>query len=86
MFKKDNQFNLKMQRRQQQPDSLRLCSTLAVLRHLHEVAEEIEIEYGDMSAEKTSYLSGIQGRKASDSQTVYLQLVLVLFSSTWAHL
>ncbi len=46
----------------QQPDSLKLSVSLCILRHLHAVCEELDLEYGDMSAEKKLYLSAIQGR------------------------
>ena len=46
----------------QQPDSLKLSATLCVLRHLHKVAEGIEAEYGDKSAEGAFFHCGVQGK------------------------
>ena len=45
-----------------QPNSLKLTSTLCILKNLHRVAEAIENTYGDKSAEKTYFLSGVQGK------------------------
>ena len=51
----------------QQPDSLKLSATLCVLRHLHKVAEEIEAEYGDKSAESAFFHCGVQGKVTKHS-------------------
>lgn len=44
-----------------QPDSLKLCSQLAILKVVHWTAFRLEVRLGDRPAGKTSFLKGIQG-------------------------
>ena len=45
-----------------QAESLKSLASLVILKHLHNVAENIEATYGDKSAEKTNFIIGIQGK------------------------
>lgn len=45
-----------------QPDPLKLTTALSVLRLLHRVCEDIDCTYGDKSAEKTLFITGVQGK------------------------
>eukprot|EP00088_Acartia_fossae_P056908 TRINITY_DN6635_c0_g2_i1.p1 TRINITY_DN6635_c0_g2~~TRINITY_DN6635_c0_g2_i1.p1 ORF type:complete len:756 (-),score=155.82 TRINITY_DN6635_c0_g2_i1:596-2863(-) len=49
-------------RRGLQPDSLKLICQLAVLKHIHRVAFQLEVTQGDKSFGKHWYLRGVQGR------------------------
>ena len=51
------------------PDPLKLSCTLNVLKHLHVVAEAIEARFGDKSADKLYFISGVQGRISRPSWT-----------------
>ena len=68
-----------------QPDPLKLTVSLAVLRHLHEVCAEIENAFGDKSAEKTYFISGVQGKITrpcwSRDYTYFLARVSIHFQS-----
>ena len=70
----------------QQPDSLKLSATLCVLRHLHKVAEGIEAEYGDKSAEGAFFHCGVQGKVTRHSADRDYDYFLARAAEVRAHL
>lgn len=45
-----------------QPDSLKLSCSLAVLKNLHRVANDLDAKFGDKTPDRTFFLKGIQGK------------------------